>query len=129
MSEGRAAKIGTIGWIDLTVPEAQQMRDFYSAVVGWEAEEVDMGEYADFTMKSPDGAGRAGVCHSRGGNDGIPQAWMIYINVDDLDQSLEACRARGGEVLGEIRSMGAAGRYAFIRDPGGAACALFEPPE
>lgn len=39
-----------------------------------------------------------------------------------------ACRARGGEVLGEIRSMGDAGRYAFICDPGGAVCALFEPP-
>jgi predicted enzyme related to lactoylglutathione lyase len=54
---------------------------------------------------------------------------MVYINVDDLDQSLEACRAGGGEVLGEIRSMGAAGRYAFIRDPAGAACALFEPAQ
>ena len=61
MSDERASKIGTIGWLDLTVPEAEGLRDFYSEVVGWEAEEVDMGGYADFSMKSADGLARAGV--------------------------------------------------------------------
>jgi predicted enzyme related to lactoylglutathione lyase len=27
--------VGTIGWIDLTVPDAKSLRDFYSAVTGW----------------------------------------------------------------------------------------------
>lgn len=128
MHDERTSKLGTIGWFDLTVPDAVGVSDFYTAVVGWEREDVDMGGYADFNMKSVDGTPRAGVCHARGGNEGIPPAWMIYINVDDLDKSLAACGAGGGEQLGGIRSMGEAGRYAFIRDPAGAVCALFEPP-
>ena len=30
--------VGTIGWTDLTVPDADGLRDFYSAVVGWGAD-------------------------------------------------------------------------------------------
>lgn len=34
--------IGSLGWTDLTVPDAERIRDFYQAVVGWRAEPVDM---------------------------------------------------------------------------------------
>ena len=120
-------EIGSIGWIDLTVPEAKNLRDFYSEVVGWRPEPVDMGTYSDFNMTAPaSGEPKAGVCHARGGNLGIPPSWIIYIVVADLDASLETCRKRGGEVLGEPRSMGGTSRYAFIRDPAGAVCALYQ---
>ena len=61
---------GTIGWIDLTVPDADRVRDFYAEVVGWHPEPVDMDGYSDFVMKSPGGAPAAGVCHARGTNAG-----------------------------------------------------------
>jgi len=126
MNESAKPEIGSIGWIDLTVPDATGVRDFYAAVVGWEPEPVDMGEYSDFSMKAPvSGEPKAGVCHALKSNLGIPEAWIIYIVVADLDASLAACRAQGGEILGETRSMGEA-RYAFIRDPAGAACALYQ---
>lgn len=126
MSESIKPEVGSIGWIDLTVPDAENVRDFYSSVVGWKSEPVDMGDYSDFSMAAPaSGEPKAGVCHSRGGNEGIPTAWIIYIVVADLDASLAACLERGGEVLGDPREMGSS-RYAFIRDPAGAACALFE---
>ena len=35
--------IGTIVWCDLTVNDAETVRDFYAAVVGWKAEPVEMG--------------------------------------------------------------------------------------
>lgn len=120
------SKIGEIGWIDLTVPDAPAIRDFYSAVVGWESEDVPMGDYADFNMKSPDGEARAGVCHARGMNANLPPSWMIYIIVADLDASIAACEERGGEVIAPIRKMGETQRYCVIRDPAGAVCALFQ---
>ena len=125
MSDNPKPEIGSIGWIDLTVPDAESVRDFYAEVVGWTPEPLDMGGYSDFNMKAASGEPKAGVCHARGGNVGVPQAWMIYIVVADLDASLAACRERGGEVLGEPRSMGEA-RYAFIKDPAGAAAALYQ---
>jgi predicted enzyme related to lactoylglutathione lyase len=126
MSDGSNRELGRVGWTDLTVEDAGTVRDFYAAVVGWAAADVDMGGYADFTMLGDDGEPAAGICHARGGNAGLPPAWLIYITVDDLDARLAACRAHGGTVLAEPRSVGAMGRYAVIRDPAGAAAALFE---
>jgi predicted enzyme related to lactoylglutathione lyase len=50
--------IGSVGWVDLTVPDAPRLRDFYQAVVGWRASDLDMGGYADYVMQQPaDGKG------------------------------------------------------------------------
>ena len=61
------APIGSVGWIDLTVPDAAAVRDFYQAVVGWTVSPVKMGDYDDFCMNPPStGQPVAGVCHARG---------------------------------------------------------------
>lgn len=119
--------IGSIGWIDLTVPDAERVRDFYAAVAGWRPAPVDMGGYSDYSM-SPPGSKKAvaGVCHKRGGNAVIPSAWIIYIIVANLTASLRKCRKLGGKVIVPTRKMGSS-RYAMIADPAGAVCALFQP--
>jgi predicted enzyme related to lactoylglutathione lyase len=117
---------GTVGWIDLTVDDAETVRDFYEAVVGWRPEPLRMGGYDDYNMVPPAiGEPVAGVCHARGGNAGLPPAWLIYIVVADLDASIDACRRRGGELVAGPRSMGG-DRYCVIRDPAGAVAALYE---
>jgi hypothetical protein len=86
------SKIGTVGWQDLTVPDAERLRDFYPAVVGWRAEPVDMGGYSDFNIVAPStGEPAAGVCFARGANAKLPPQWLIYVTVADLDASLKAC--------------------------------------
>ncbi len=114
---------GTIGWIDLTVPGAEDVRAFYESVVGWTSTPVDMGGYSDHCMNAADGKTVAGVCHSRGMNANMPPQWMIYIVVDDLEKSLAACTAGGGEVV--LRRDGNNG-FAVIRDPAGALAAIGE---
>ena len=59
---------GTIGWHDLTVSNAETIRNFYRAVVGWRFESVLMGDYEDYSMLTAAGECTAGICHSRGGN-------------------------------------------------------------
>ncbi|HZN56090.1 MAG TPA: VOC family protein [Candidatus Polarisedimenticolaceae bacterium] len=124
MSEGAAA-IGSIGWCDLTVPDAGAVREFYESVVGWTSAEHDMGGYADYVMTRADGTGTSGICWARGANAGLPPVWLVYFVVPSLDESLAQVRARGGSVLREPAA-GGAGRYAVIRDPAGAICALYQ---
>jgi len=120
---------GTIGWTDLTIEDAEGVRDFYSAVVGWEAQGVDMGGYADFAMGPPGSDGVAGVCFARGSNkeifDKVGAAWLMYVTVEKLDDAIAACEKHGGEVLVGPRTM-PGHRYAVIRDPAGAAMAVIE---
>lgn len=83
MSDSPKPEIGSITWTDLTISNAEEVRNFYSEVVGWKHSPVDMGGYCDFNMLTPFGDnGVAGICHARGVNEGLPPQWLIYITVE-----------------------------------------------
>ena len=128
MSDLPTPPIGSIGWIDLTVENAEQIRDFYRDVTGWNFTALAMGDYSDYCMDQPaDGKSVTGICHKRGNNAALPSQWLIYITVADLAQSMARCIAGGGTILAEPRDYGGQGRYCVIQDPAGAVAALFEP--
>ena len=117
--------IGDIFWQDLTVHNADEVRDFYRDVAGWEFRSEDMGGYEDYHMLAPGTEGSvAGICHARGPNAGVPPQWLVYILVADVDQSVQRCVERGGEVVDGPRDTGS-GRFCVIRDPAGAVCAVY----
>jgi predicted enzyme related to lactoylglutathione lyase len=117
---------GKIMWHDLTVGDAVEISDFYHQVTGWEKEGLSMGEYDDFLIKSPgDAEVVAGICHARGVNKDIPAQWLMYITVENLDESLEICKKLGGKVWGSKRKMGE-GYYCLVQDPAGAYVMLCE---
>ena len=128
MSDAEIPPSGTIIWHDLTVENADDLRDFYADVTGWEPSPVAMGDYQDFNMNSrATGEPMAGICNARGTNAGLPPQWLIYITVDDVEASVARCEALGGKVLVEPRGMGSYGRFCVIQDPAGAVAALFTP--
>ena len=117
---------GKIGWIDMTVADAEGLRDFYAAVTGLVPEAVSMGDYADFNMTLPaNGTPVAGICHARGSNAEMPGGWLVYFTVADVEASVSEASARGGKVLVEPRSL-AGGRFAVIEDPGGGVAAVYQ---
>ena len=125
MSNDDNPAVGSIVWRDLTVPNAEQVRDFYRAVVGWTAEPVAMDGYDDFNMTGPDGGeALAGICHARGPNAKLPAQWLMYITVADLDESIQGCTEMGGKVIDGPRALGD-GRACVIQDPAGAVAALY----
>jgi predicted enzyme related to lactoylglutathione lyase len=122
--------VGSIAWVDLTVPGAAALRDFYKEVVGWSASEFNMGDHHDYCMHpgSTEAAPVAGICHTVGDNSDLPPQWLVYITVADLDASVARCVALGGSVIAGPRAIGSYGRFAVIRDPAGAIAALSQPP-
>ena len=127
MSDASSMTPGTIGWRDLTVDDAETVRDFYARVVGWRSQPVHMGDYNDFSMLVPStGETVAGVCHARGVNAGLPAQWLIYVVVENVEVAARTCADLGGEVVVAVRPLGE-GRFCVIRDPAGAVCALYQP--
>jgi predicted enzyme related to lactoylglutathione lyase len=115
-------------WNDLTVAEAEMVRDFCSAVVGWKFEPVEMGGYSDYNMNLPSsGQPVAGVCHARGVNADLPAQWLLYVAVESLDRSVERCLEHGGRILAGPKDMGSHSRYCVIQDPAGAVIAVIGP--
>jgi predicted enzyme related to lactoylglutathione lyase len=121
-------KTGVVGWFDLTIDDAENVKAFYESVVGWESSGTDMGGYYDYCM-SPPGSSEpvAGICHRRGPNESIPPQWLIYVNVEDLDASIKKCEELGGKIVSGPRDMGSFGRMCVIEDPAGAVCAIIQP--
>lgn len=120
--------MGRIAWLDLTVPDAPRIRDFYRTVIGWSVDEVGMqdGEdgYADFNMLGADGTPLAGICHARGVNRDLPPVWMLYLPVGNMEESLRQVEGERGTVLKATRGKDGTYSYAVIRDPVGAWVAL-----
>jgi len=123
-------QFGVVTWIDLTVKNAESVRDFYGEVVGWKHAPVSMGDYEDYCMIPDKGDSPiAGVCHAQGVNADLPPQWLMYITVANLDESIAACEKLGGKVLVGPKQMNPTARYCVIQDPAGAVSALYESAE
>ena len=127
-TDGAAARVGRISWLDLTVSDASATRDFYRQVVGWSVQDVEMEDaserYADYNMFGDDGNPAAGVCHARGVNLGLPPIWMIYLPVGDLAESVRRVREEGGKIIKATRGNDGEYASAVVQDLVGAYLAL-----
>lgn len=122
-------EVGEIVWVDLTIPKADELRQFYLSVIGWEANEFKMGDYSDYVIQTPNNKQTvAGICHARGDNAALPPAWLIYIKVQNLESSVAAAQAHGGRVIAGPKQFGAS-RFSVLEDPAGAVFAVIEEGE
>ena len=117
--------IGKILWQDLTVENAEEIKDFYSEVVGWTTTPVSQGSHNDYNVVSENGEVVAGICHNRGSLAGFPAQWLNYVMVKDVEACKNKCLEKGGKVLVGPAIMGKS-KYIVIQDPAGAVLALME---
>lgn len=116
--------IGSIAWTDLTIDNTDDIKRFYSEVVGWTSSPVDCGGFYDFEMKEPSsGKTVAGICNAKGINANLPPQWLIYITVEDVDKSAARAVELGGAIIHGPRMLGDS-RFCVIQDPSGAVAAL-----
>ncbi|MEM1094077.1 MAG: VOC family protein [Bacteroidota bacterium] len=122
------AQVGYIAWLDLTVTNASATRDFYRQVVGWSVQDVEMDDggafYVDYNMIGGDGHPVAGICHARGVNRDLPSTWMMYLPVNNLNESTRRVREEGGAVIKTIHGADGELTHAIVEDPVGAYLAL-----
>jgi uncharacterized protein len=126
VAKKKKPEVGSIAWRDLTVKDADGVRDFYAKVVGWKVVPVEMGGYSDYCMVPPKGkTPEAGVCHKRGPNAKLPSQWLMYVVVADVVKSLATAKKLGGKALTPILPQGP-NRFVVIQDPAGAVIGLYE---
>jgi uncharacterized protein len=82
--------IGKALWFDLTISNADEVKDFYTETIGWNSTEHQMNEYSDYNMISPiNDETLAGICHAKGVNKDMPPVWMVYFCVENLEEKIE----------------------------------------
>jgi predicted enzyme related to lactoylglutathione lyase len=121
MAEILKHEAGTFCWVELASSDQAAARSFYSALFGWEAEEVPMSEDSDYTMFHIGGKYTAALYQAdpkqpNAGSD----CWGTYVAVDSADEATERARGLGGLVLAGPLDVFDSGRMSVVQDPAGA---------
>ncbi len=114
---------GTPCWADLTAPDLDAAKAFYSAVLGWTFDDDQGEEYGGYLMASVGGRHAAGIGPEQ---EGAPNAWTLYLASDDADATAAAVKEHGGSVLMEPGDVGPLGRMLIAADPSGAAFGVWQ---
>ncbi|MFQ5947574.1 MAG: VOC family protein [Acidimicrobiia bacterium] len=120
---------GTFSWIELATTDTEAAKAFYSALFGWEHEDVPAGEAGTYTMLRLGGRDVAALNEQpkEQRSQGIPPHWTSYVTVADVEESAANVKSLGGTVHVEPFDVMEVGRMAVIQDPTGAFFALWEP--
>jgi predicted enzyme related to lactoylglutathione lyase len=110
----------SISWNELETRDPDGAKEFYGAVLGWTAKDVEMGEMTYTEWHRADDALIGGMADIRGRMpDEVPPHWMVYFAVSDCDAIAEKAKELGGGLdFGPMDIP--AGRLAALHDPHGA---------
>lgn len=131
MTEMSEYEPGTFCWVDLATTDAEGAKKFYSELMGWETNDVPVGEGMVYTMLHVDGKEVAALYKQdeQQQAQGIPPHWLAYVSVASADEVAEKARSLGGQVLSEPFDVYDSGRMAPIQDPTGAVFAVWQPKQ
>lgn len=122
MGERSSYTPGTFCWTDLSTPDQEGAKAFYSALFGWVSEDIPMGDGAVYSMQRIDGRDVAAISPQpqQQRDAGVPAMWNSYIAVESADEAADRARALGADVHAGPFEVFTSGRMAVIQDPNGA---------
>ena len=113
-------------WIQLLSRDARQAAEFYRAVGGYEIiENVTTNRLSDYVLTS-EGYARATVRTIPDTNAQVQPAWLPFVRVKNVAESVALAKQLGGKVLVEPRHELLDGNVAVVADPTGAAIGILE---
>lgn len=112
---------GHVVWIELNTRDPEIAKRFYADTIGWTADPMDMPEGGTYWVLKAEGTAAAGVFTMAGPMfDGVPDHWLTYVEVDDIDARTSRVEAAGGQIIRAPWTVPGVGRIAILRAPGGA---------
>jgi predicted enzyme related to lactoylglutathione lyase len=115
---------GIFSWNELMTRDARASTKFYTTLFGWTREEMDMGGSTYIMFKSGDRP-VGGMITLPPEAESMPEIWMPYITVENLEASLAQAIELGAKPHKEITAT-PMGRFAIIADPQGAVIGLWQ---
>jgi uncharacterized protein len=94
------------------------LTDFYRGLFGWPLQDTPLPGWPSYAIMEPPAGGIGGAV---GVSDAAPNgAVVIYVDVDDIDQTLSRAVSMGASVALPVTSVGGTGlSVAWLRDPQG----------
>lgn len=119
---------GNFYWNELLAKNPEAAKKFYADTVGWTYDAMPMEDGATYWVAKQDGKPVAGIFPTnRPGFDKLPEAWMSYLAVDDVDARVKKASSAGAKLMRPIFDVPNVGRIAILTEPGGAGVGWMTP--
>ncbi len=121
-------KTGRFIWYELMSTDPEAAKAFYSDVVGWGVEEMEVAGEA-YSAWSGERGHVGGVMQlpEEAAAAGAPSHWLVYVATPSAAETAERAAELGATVLVGPMEIPAIGTFAVIMDPQGAVFAVFTP--
>lgn len=127
MAHEPQATHGVVCWSELNVRDIARAQQFYADTLGWRFEAMAMPDMTYWIILS-DAARVGGMFEMTGAQfNGVPEHWLTYIAVDDIDARLQKAVAAGAKICKDAFDIPGVGRMAVLAEPGGAVVAWMTP--
>ena len=110
--------------IELHTSDVDKAKGFYGSLFDWKLNDMPMGDMS-YTMIDVGAEGTGGGMMSKPCED-APTAWLSYVLVEDVDQSVAKAQELGGTVIQEKSEVPDYGWFSVIADRTGATIGLFQ---
>lgn len=119
---------GLFVWNELNTRDIAAAKAFYGTTLGWTFETMPIEGGPDYCLILNGGTRAGGIfVLDDPAFDGVPEHWLSYIAVDDVDARLAGVTAAGGAVLRPAFDVPEVGRIAIVRDSQGAVTGWITP--
>lgn len=106
-----------VHWYEIPVADIERAKGFYESVFGVELSMNNMDGYemAWFPMKAGE-AGATGALVKGEGYSPSMEGSIVYMSVQDIDQTIEKITSNGGEIIMPKKDIGEYGMIAMFKD-------------
>ena len=119
---------GQFHWNELMTRNVEQAKKFYAETMGWSYDAMPMPGGTTYTIAMADGKPTAGIFDINGPEyKGVPESWMPYIAVDNVDERVKKATKAGAKVMKPAFDVPNVGRIAILLEPGGAGIGWMTP--
>ena len=122
------ASHGHFHWNERMTRDAESIKAFYQDTIGWTFDAMKAPDGKTYWVAIVNGKPVAGIFSIDAPDfDGVSEAWMSYLAVDDVDARVAKAVKAGAKLMRPIFDVPDVGRIAILKEPGGAGIGWMTP--
>jgi predicted enzyme related to lactoylglutathione lyase len=119
---------GKFYWNERMTRDVGKAKKFYADTLGWSFDGMPMPGGGTYWVAKMDDAPVGGIFDIGGPEySGVPEGWMPYIAVDDVDARVKKAVAAGAKLMKPAFDVPNVGRIVILQEPGGAGIGWMTP--
>jgi uncharacterized protein len=119
---------GRFHWNEMRTRNAERAMKFYRDTVGWRFERSATPDGHDYWVAFQGEECVAGLFSLKSPEfDGVPESWMSFLAVDDVDARVAKAEKAGAKLVMPIFDVPNVGRIAMLLEPSGAGIGWMTP--